>query len=42
MTSLRERIETAVVDDPESGTFRCRRDIFTDPALFEVEMKAIF
>lgn len=40
--SLRNRIETAVVDDPQTGTFRCRRDIFTDPALFELEMKHIF
>ncbi|OQW74537.1 MAG: benzoate 1,2-dioxygenase large subunit [Proteobacteria bacterium ST_bin13] len=39
---LRDRIETAVVDDPESGQFRCRRDIFTDPALFDLEMKHIF
>ena len=42
MTSLRRRIETAVVDDPETGAFRCRRDIFTDPDLFEIEMKHIF
>lgn len=40
--SLRERIATAVVDDPITGQFRCRRDIFTDPALFELEMKHIF
>lgn len=42
MTTLRERIQTAVVDDPEKGVFRCRRDIFTDPDLFEIEMKHIF
>lgn len=42
MTSLRDRIATAVIDDPENGVFRCRRDIFTDPALFEIEMKHIF
>lgn len=41
-TTLRMRIETAVVDDPSTGSFRCRRDIFTDPALFELEMKHIF
>jgi len=40
--SLRHRIETAVVDDPETGAFRCRRDIFTDTNLFELEMKHIF
>jgi len=40
--STRERLETAVVDDPETGSFRCRRDVFTDPALFDLEMKHIF
>ncbi|WP_225010457.1 Rieske 2Fe-2S domain-containing protein [Novosphingobium percolationis] len=40
--SLRNRIATAVVDDPETGQFRCRRDVFTDPDLFEIEMKHIF
>ncbi|RYY27096.1 MAG: benzoate 1,2-dioxygenase large subunit [Sphingomonadales bacterium] len=42
MTSLRERLETAVVDDAETGVFRCRRDAFTDPDLFELEMTHIF
>ena len=42
MTSLQDSIRTAVVDDPENGVFRCRRDIFTDPNLFEIEMKHIF
>lgn len=40
--SLAERLKSAVVDDAEAGVFRCRRDIFTDPALFELEMKHIF
>lgn len=40
--SLRECVETAIVDDEAAGVFRCRRDIFTDPALFELEMKHIF
>ena len=40
--SLRERITTAVVEDPETGVFRCRRDMFTDPELFELEIKHIF
>lgn len=35
-------LDTAIVDDKESGVFRCRRDIFTDPALFDLEMKHIF
>jgi benzoate/toluate 1,2-dioxygenase alpha subunit len=40
--SIRDRLETAVVDDPATGSFRCRRDVFTDPALFDLEMKHIF
>lgn len=42
MSSLHERVATAVVDDPATGTFRCRRDIFTDPTLFDLEMTHIF
>ena len=40
--NIRERLETAVVDDPATGAFRCLRDVFTDPALFDLEMKHIF
>lgn len=39
---LKEKVATAVVDDPETGAFRCRRDVFTDAQLFELEMKYIF
>ena len=39
---LLERLETAVVEDEANGIYRCRRDIFTDPDLFELEMKHIF
>lgn len=42
MTDLRTRLQTAVVGDPATGTFRCRRDVFTDPGLFDLEMKHIF
>jgi benzoate/toluate 1,2-dioxygenase subunit alpha len=42
MSNLRERIKTAVVEDDEVGSFRCRRDVFTDPDLFQLEMKHIF
>ena len=38
---LMQRVATAVIDDPETGMFRCRRDVFTDPELFELEMKYI-
>eukprot|EP01037_Dinobryon_pediforme_P044008 gene44008-55462_t len=40
--SIGDRLETAVIDDPATGSFRCRRDVFTDPALFELEMKHLF
>ncbi|MBU2419202.1 MAG: Rieske 2Fe-2S domain-containing protein [Alphaproteobacteria bacterium] len=40
--TLRERLQTAVVEDPDKGVFRCRRDVFTDPALFDLEMTHIF
>lgn len=40
--TLRERLETAVVENPEQGLFRCRRDVFTDPDLFDLEMTHIF
>lgn len=39
---LMERIEGAVVEDKERGLYRCKRDIFTDPELFELEMKHVF
>jgi benzoate/toluate 1,2-dioxygenase alpha subunit len=35
-------IDTALEDDVQTGHFRVARDIFTDPALFELEMKRIF
>jgi benzoate/toluate 1,2-dioxygenase alpha subunit len=41
-TTLQNRLAGAVIDDRERGIFRCRRDIFTDAALFELEMKHIF
>jgi len=37
-----ERLEASVEDNPETGVFRCRRDIFTDLELFELEMKHIW
>jgi benzoate/toluate 1,2-dioxygenase subunit alpha len=39
---LDELLHDAVQDDKESGVFRCRRDIFTNIDLFELEMKHIF
>jgi benzoate/toluate 1,2-dioxygenase alpha subunit len=40
--SLRERLTTAIVDDVDAGVFRCRRDVFTDPELFDLEMTNLF
>lgn len=40
--ALDDLLATAVEDDHEAGTFRCRRDIFTNEDLFELEMKHIF
>ncbi|WSG99565.1 Rieske 2Fe-2S domain-containing protein (plasmid) [Rhizobium johnstonii] len=39
---LDQLLATAVQDDKEAGVFRCRRDIFTNAELFELEMKHIF
>lgn len=41
-SDLIERIAGAVIEDKETGAYRCRRDIFTDEALFELEMKHLF
>ena len=35
-------LDQAIVEDREAGIFRCRRDVFTNPALFELEMKHLF
>ncbi|CAN5301451.1 Rieske 2Fe-2S domain-containing protein [soil metagenome] len=42
MASILERLDTAVVEDKERGVFKCRRDVFTDETLFDLEMKHIF
>ncbi|QSN63288.1 Rieske 2Fe-2S domain-containing protein [Caballeronia sp. M1242] len=39
---LDDLLSNAVQDDNENGVFRCRRDIFTNPDLYELEMKHIF
>jgi benzoate/toluate 1,2-dioxygenase alpha subunit len=39
---LDQLLATAVQDDKDAGVFRCRRDIFTNADLFELEMEAIF
>jgi benzoate/toluate 1,2-dioxygenase subunit alpha len=42
LDEAKAKIDTMVVEDPERGIYRARRDMFTDPALFELEMKYIF
>ena len=42
LDAVQTTIDTALEDDTASGTFRVGRDIFTDAALFELEMKHIF
>ncbi|WP_380781075.1 Rieske 2Fe-2S domain-containing protein [Sphingomonas sp. R86520] len=42
MTNLRARLATAIVENATTGEFKCRRDAFTDPAIFDLEMKHIF
>ncbi|HVJ42909.1 MAG TPA: benzoate 1,2-dioxygenase large subunit [Dongiaceae bacterium] len=37
-----DRLENAVVEDDATGAYRCRRDIFTDAELFELEMRHIW
>ncbi len=36
------RLESSVEENADTGAFRCKRDIFTDPELFELEMKHIW
>lgn len=40
--ALIERITDAVIEDKERGIYRCRREIFTDETLFDLEMKHLF
>ncbi len=42
LDTIQKALDTAVADEPASGIYRVSRDIFTDPALFELEMKHIF
>ena len=42
LDDIRRKVDSAVVEDPEKGIYRARRNMFTDPDLFELEMKYIF
>src|SRR5215216_2039884 len=39
---IESKLGTFMEDDPQTGRFRVARDIFTDPDLFELEMKHIW
>ena len=41
LSVLEARVDGAVQDEPENGIFRCRRDIFADSDLFELEIEKI-
>ena len=42
LDSIQTRIDQALEDDAANGVYRVARDIFTDPELFELEMRHIF
>src|SRR4051794_12986686 len=42
LDTVQKTVETALEDDADKGVFRVARDIFTDPEVFELEMKYIF
>ena len=42
LEDVKFKIDSAIEDDPELGRYRGRREAFTDPDIFELEMKYIF
>lgn len=42
MTIKPEHLNALVQEDKEKGIYRCSREVFTDPALFDLEMQHIF
>lgn len=42
LDQIENKIRGAVEADPKTGHYRCDRGIFTDQALFDLEMKHIF
>ena len=42
LDEVKAKIDAAVQEDPAQGVFRGRREAFTDPEIFELEMKYIF
>src|SRR3954470_6136733 len=42
LREIESRLPSFMEDNPQTGRFRVARDIFTDPELFELEMKHIW
>src|SRR6266446_7880494 len=42
LDTIGKTLDTAVQDHPANGIYRVSREIFTDPEIFELEMKHIF
>jgi hypothetical protein len=42
LDTIQKTLDMTVEDDPASGVYRVSRDIFTDPEIFELEMRHIF
>jgi benzoate/toluate 1,2-dioxygenase alpha subunit len=42
LDTIQKRRDTALEDDPASGTYRNGCEIFTDPEIFELEMNHLF
>jgi benzoate/toluate 1,2-dioxygenase subunit alpha len=42
LDELKEKVDNALQVDPANGIYRGRRDAFTDPDIFELEMRYIF
>ncbi len=40
LDAIRQTLDEVVQDNAETGLYRCKRNIFTDPELFPAEIKA--
>jgi benzoate/toluate 1,2-dioxygenase alpha subunit len=40
--TMQRMLDLAIADDSASGVYRVSRDIYTDPAIFDLEMKYLF
>ena len=42
LDDITRKLDRALMEDPAQGIYRCNREIFIDPELFDLEMKHIF